>query len=152
MKRIFVVLAICLSASFVSAQSRMSAEMLWQLGRVSLSDVSPDGKTALAYVTNYDVGANQGNTKLFKINIKTGEVGSVQNNISDAKFMMDGTKIGGELDGQFVLADLNGGNITKLTNIENASNWKAVELADGKIYASNVMIRLSASFLRYCPY
>ena len=126
-------MAFGLLALFATAQKNLTANDLWKLGRVSLSDVSPDGKTALVYVTNYDVGANNSDTKLVKVDVKTGEVTPMPTNIGGAKYMKDGQKIGGSHEGEYVLMDTDGMNMKRITNIKNASNWKAVELNDGRI-------------------
>ena len=49
----------------------LTAEKLWQLGRVSLEDVSPDGKSTVYSVTNYSVATNKGNTDLYIVDNQT---------------------------------------------------------------------------------
>ena len=60
MKKQILLLAFILMAAQTWAQTeRMTAETLWALGRVSLYDVTPDGKTVLFGVTTYDVPENK---------------------------------------------------------------------------------------------
>jgi len=45
----------------------MTPELLWDLGRVSLDAVSPDGKTAVYGVTRYNIEENKGLRTLYSI-------------------------------------------------------------------------------------
>lgn len=47
----------------------MTPEKLWELQRVSLAGVSPDGSTVLYNITQYDVAANQGTTRIAACNL-----------------------------------------------------------------------------------
>ncbi|TAK40215.1 MAG: hypothetical protein EPO28_10425, partial [Saprospiraceae bacterium] len=49
------------------APDRLTPEKLWQFGRVSLFDVSPDGAMAVYGVSHYDLAANKGNSDLYAI-------------------------------------------------------------------------------------
>jgi dipeptidyl aminopeptidase/acylaminoacyl peptidase len=132
MNRIFTFLLVLAFAGTAAAQERMSAELLWKLGRVSLQDVSPDGKTALYTVRTYNINENEGTTRLYKLDIKSQEASEMPN-ISRARFMQNGEKIGGVVDGQFGLANSDGSNWQAITQLEDAGNYKAVELNDGRI-------------------
>lgn len=65
------VLLFCLGIIFLqnlNAQSeRLTPEKLWELGRVSLEDISPDGKTVIYGVRHYDVANNSGSSNLYAI-------------------------------------------------------------------------------------
>lgn len=72
MKQIFA-LFISLSLGLtMNAQSGMNPELLWKLGRVSLDDVSPDGKYALYGITTYDMGKNSGERLVYRVPTKGG--------------------------------------------------------------------------------
>ncbi|HLP11846.1 MAG TPA: S9 family peptidase [Flavobacteriales bacterium] len=62
-----------LFAGLLQAQDRMTPELLWKIGRVSGSQLSPDGKWILYGVTNYNLEANKGNRDLFVIAVTGGE-------------------------------------------------------------------------------
>ncbi len=47
----------------------MTPEILWSFGRVSGSEVSPDGKTVLYGVTYYSIDQNKGNRELYLVDI-----------------------------------------------------------------------------------
>lgn len=53
-----------------SQTERLSPETLWEMGRVSLYDVSPDGKLVLYGVTYYDLATNKGSRDLFLVSSK----------------------------------------------------------------------------------
>lgn len=57
----------------LTAQDRLTPELLWKLGRVSGGQVSPDGKWILYGVTYYDMEANKGNRDLYLVSIEGGE-------------------------------------------------------------------------------
>lgn len=62
----FILIALLLSsASLIAQAGKLTPELLWKLGRVSLFDVSPDEKTVLYGVTYYDLDENKGNTDLY---------------------------------------------------------------------------------------
>ena len=65
----------------VSAQSgRLTPEKLWELGRVSLDDVSPDGSQVVYGITRYNLPANKGNRDLYLINSDGGNVKKIISN------------------------------------------------------------------------
>lgn len=49
--------------------SRLTAEVLWSMGRIGEIVVSPDGKQLLFGVTYYGIEENKGNTELYRMNI-----------------------------------------------------------------------------------
>jgi dipeptidyl aminopeptidase/acylaminoacyl peptidase len=133
MIRKFYTLFLLLSLSIATqAQERMSAELLWKLGRVSLQDVSPDGKTALYTVRSYEIAENAGTSRLYSLDMKTQEASELPY-IGSARFMQNGEKIGGVVDGQYGLANSDGSNWQAISNLADAGNFKAVELTDGRI-------------------
>ncbi len=98
MKRQFLIIATLLIGFQILAQNqRLSPESLWALGRVSLYDISPNGKTILYGITNYDVQENKGERDLFTIAVKGGnpkQITTMPGSESDAKYRPDGKKIG----------------------------------------------------------
>ncbi len=60
-----------------AAETRMSPELLWKLGRVGEAVVSPDG-TSIAYgVRRYELAENKGNSTLMLINVADGSENQV---------------------------------------------------------------------------
>jgi len=102
MKRLFLFcyFLISLSNLFSQNKGRLTPEKLWELGRVALYDVSPDGQMALYGVSFYDVKKNEGNLNLYTIHINGSDKGKPQQltdfegNESDAQYRPDGKKIG----------------------------------------------------------
>ena len=82
------------STSF--AQQNLNIEKLWQFGRVSDQQVSPDGKTIIFGVKNYDIKANKGTNIIYKCDINGGNKIAITNaemNAFSARFTPDGKKI-----------------------------------------------------------
>jgi dipeptidyl aminopeptidase/acylaminoacyl peptidase len=52
------------------AQTALTPELLWKIGRISEERVSPDGNTILFGVTYYDLAANKGNRDLYSLRLK----------------------------------------------------------------------------------
>ena len=52
------------------AQTVLTPELLWKMGRISEEDISPDGSTVLFGVTYYDLAANKGNRDLWSLRLK----------------------------------------------------------------------------------
>lgn len=85
-------------ANLAAQKKTFSPEALWQLGRVSLQDVSPDGATALYSVTYYDMAANKGNTDIYAV-LTDGsraprKLTAFPGGESNARFRPDGQRIG----------------------------------------------------------
>ena len=93
----FLLIFILLSASALAQNDRLTPEKLGKLGRVSLDDVSPDGKTALYGVTYYDLGENKGNRDLYIIPTAGGtakKITAFEGSEHSAQYRPDGEKIG----------------------------------------------------------
>ncbi len=87
-----------LSVGSLQAQkTRLTPEKLWDLGRLALYDVSPDGKTTLFGVTYYDIEVNKGNPDLYIIPTSGGtakKITAFEGSESGAQYRPDGKKIG----------------------------------------------------------
>lgn len=84
------------SFSTTFAQQNLSIEKLWKLGRVSDQQVSPDGKTIIFGVKNYDIKNNKGNNIIYKCDVNGGNkiaITSAEMNAFSARFTPDGKKI-----------------------------------------------------------
>lgn len=84
-------------AFFSQAQDRLTPEKLWELGRVSLDDISPDGQTLLYGVTYYELAANKGNRDLYILPVAGGnarKITAFEGSEGNGKFHPSGKKIG----------------------------------------------------------
>lgn len=68
MKRLIISLIIFFPG-VVSAQVKMTPELLWKLGRVSDPELSPDGKMALYNIRYFNVAENKGNSDIYLLNL-----------------------------------------------------------------------------------
>ncbi|RMG71489.1 MAG: S9 family peptidase [Bacteroidetes bacterium] len=99
MKRILLIGLICLPGWLMAQDAdRLTPERLWQLGRVSLDDVSPDGSQAVFGITRYVLADNKGNRDLYLVALD-GEstprkISAFAGSESGAQWRPDGQKIG----------------------------------------------------------
>lgn len=54
-------------AQTAAGRTPLTPELLWQLGRVGAPQISPDGKTVVYTVTQYDLAENRGNADLWSV-------------------------------------------------------------------------------------
>src|SRR5690242_18252592 len=90
MNRFFLIIftASCCS---IEAQSLMTPELLWKLGRVSGLGVTPDGKNVVYSVNTPDWEANKGSTKMYQIPIDGGNPMEISKNpLPDKNISPDG--------------------------------------------------------------
>ena len=108
--------AMTFSASAQSDQASgktevMTPQKLWELGRVSLDDVSENG-LVLYGITHYDTDANRGNRDLYLGELATGEytvLAETKASEYGAFFIRGGERYGYFSGGQLWLAKVNGG-------------------------------------------
>ena len=75
MKNSILILALLLiSKTIVTAQDKLTPELLWQIGRISPIGLSLDEKSIIYKVTHNQVTENKKSTKTFQLNIETGEI------------------------------------------------------------------------------
>ncbi len=113
----------------VSAQDRLQAENLWQMGRVDDIQVSPDGQMVLYGVTRYDLSENRGNRDLFVVPVMGGEARKVtdfEGNEFNGVWRPDGQKIGflSAKNGSVQIWEVNpdGSDPKQLSDIEGGIN------------------------------
>jgi len=86
--------------TLTAQENRLTPELLWELGRVSLMDVSPDEKTVLYGVTYYDIAKNKGSRDLYTVQKDGSSKGSAvrltttPESEGNAQYRPDGKKIG----------------------------------------------------------
>ncbi|MEN8139424.1 MAG: S9 family peptidase, partial [Bacteroidota bacterium] len=126
------------------AQNRLTPELLWKLGRVSMQDVSPDASQVVYTVTYYSLDENKGEKNIYKVDVKSGKTVQLTNEQGSegaASFSKDGKKIFYVKSGQLWSMNSDGSSKTQLTELEGgASNYKISP--DGKhiLYAKEVKL------------
>jgi dipeptidyl aminopeptidase/acylaminoacyl peptidase len=96
MAKIFAFSMLLLS-SVLTAQSKLTPELLWKIGRVNLEDVSPDGRQAVYSVTRFDMASNKSSKVLYLVQIASGETLRLTPEdlrSGDAQFTPDGKRVG----------------------------------------------------------
>lgn len=86
-----------LLSSVLTAQSKLTPELLWKIGRVNLEDVSPDGRQAVYSVTRFDMASNKSSKVLYLVQIASGETLRLTPEdlrSGDAQFTPDGKRVG----------------------------------------------------------
>ncbi len=133
--RKYIALLLFASASLLAQDQVMSPEKLWELGRVSLDAVSPDGKSFVYGVTYYDLSANKGNRNLYLMDIKSGETTQLTNlegGEYGAHFLKD--RVVFNHKGQLHSIKLDGSDLRALTAVEGGvSGAKAYALPNGSV-------------------
>ncbi|MDR4988354.1 MAG: S9 family peptidase [Bacteroidales bacterium] len=112
------------SASLHGQSAPMTPETLWQFGRLSDLQLSPDGSMLLYGVTFYDVKENKALRDLYVLPVTGGDPVNITNSDvseSSARWRPDGQRIGflKTVDGKSQLFEMDpdGSNVTQLTNI-----------------------------------
>ena len=151
MKKNFCILALLALAIPMHAQSDqasgktevMTPQKLWELGRVSLDDVSENG-LVLYGVSHYDTDANRGNRDLYIGEIASGELSVLRETKASeygAFFLRGGERIGYFSGGQLWLDKVNDISYLPLplTDVEGGlGDAKVVELNDGRLLVTFV--------------
>ena len=104
---------------------KLTPERLWELGRVSDPQASPDGQWVVYGVSFYDIGENRGNRDLYVIPSRGGQASRItafQGNEFGARWRPDGRRIGflsGE-SGSVQLWEMNrdGSDKSRITDME----------------------------------
>jgi len=103
----------------------LTPELLWKFGRVSNSQVSPDGKNILYTITYYELSSNKSRTSLYTVPVEGGTPQKAVNLsgsqfehqwLSNNTFAFLSTH---ENSVQVYKTELNSNKITKLTNVES---------------------------------
>ncbi len=81
MKKILLILITMMAIKEAEAQPKqnMTPETLWKLGRLASQDITPDGKTLLFGVTQYDMAQNKSETDFYTVPVFGGQVTQITN-------------------------------------------------------------------------
>jgi len=117
-------LAIFFSISLIAQKPIYTPELLWQLGRVSEAELSPDGTQILFGVTYYNIEKNTGNRDLYIMPATGGnytQLTKTETNEYNGLWRPDGKKIGylAPVNGVLQIWEMNpdGSNPTPISNI-----------------------------------
>lgn len=98
----------------------VTPEKLWQLPRITLEDVSPDGQSILYAATTYDLATNQSQSALYTISVVGGQPTRVtpeKVRATNARFRPDGKKIGFLNDDKMCEINLDGTSLSQISDI-----------------------------------
>ena len=76
--------------------ARLTPEVMWKMGRIGSSEISPDGNTVLYTVTRYSMEENRGVTQIYTLSLTddtTTELTSTDSNNTAARWSADGSRI-----------------------------------------------------------
>ena len=93
MKKMSCLLIALVSLLHAAAQSPLTPEQLWSLGRVSGIGISKDGKNVIYRVSTPDWGENKSSSKIFSIPVQGGaasEITSTQELVANTRISPDG--------------------------------------------------------------
>ncbi len=105
---------------FSQSNNTVTPETLWQLPRVSLEDISPDGDLILYAATTYDLATNQSKSALYTVNVAGGNSTRItpeKVRASSARFRPDGKKIGFLNDDKMFEINLDGTGLSQVSDI-----------------------------------
>lgn len=121
MKNTLIILLISIGFS-LNAQKKMTPEMMWSLGRVSIDDVSANGDSILYGVKYYNIEENSGTRNLFLLVNADGKKTVKQITNSDKSvgngLLLPGAKVGYLQSGQWYVIGVDGTEAVKKSNVE----------------------------------
>lgn len=98
MKKTTLLLTLLFAVFSLSAQNRLTPELLWELDRIGSPTASPDGKYIAFTITDYDWKKNSGKTNIYIMSTKGGEPTNLTANIGSScwhpEWRPDGEYIG----------------------------------------------------------
>ncbi len=130
MKKIAPLLLLLIGFHLAKAQTEekkglLTPELLWQLGRVSLQDVSPDGTLILYSVKHYELAEDKGQADLYLIHTDGRDKGQAlqlthtpDHSEYNARFRPDGRVIGFLRGGKMYEIQLDGSNERQVSETE----------------------------------
>ncbi|MEP7195206.1 MAG: S9 family peptidase [Saprospiraceae bacterium] len=142
--RIAILFVVCFQT--IAQTKNLDIETLWNLGRVSLEDLSPDGKWTLYSVTTYNIKENKSNTNLYVLSTDGTTAAKKLTNYEGAeyngKFRPDGKKINFLYNGLLYEMNIDGTDQNKLSDIEmNGFIWSP--MGDKIVFLQDVKYRKS---------
>ena len=143
MKKITITLT-CVGLSFMAmAQSPLTPEKLWSLGRVGAETLSPDGKSFIYGVTNYDLVSGKGERNLYSVSLDGSNVQQITQTPGGegGVFALPNGKMGYLYQSQIWQADWTGANAIQLTKYTDGLGNVRIS-PDGKKIAFSKDVKL----------
>lgn len=134
MKKLFVIFMYLSVNLFSQGTSYFTYDDLWGLKRIGGIELSPDGKTIAFTQSVYSMDLNKGNSDIYLVDINAKNLRPFKNSPkseANPKFSPDGKKIAFTREGQIWLANIDGSNEEKLTDIYSGASG-IVWSKDGK--------------------
>jgi len=110
-----------LPADSTAQKQLLTPELLWQVGRVSLDCVSPDGNSAVYGVQRFDMAKNTSTRVLYLVDLQTRETRPLtdpEGTASDAAFHPRGQRIGFLRNDKLCEIPRAGGAVTQVTDFD----------------------------------
>ena len=138
----FVILIFANTGLF--AQNKLTPELLWELGRVSIEDVTTDGNSVIYGVTYYNLDKNKGERNLYLVDTKTEKTIQITSELGSeygASFSDNNKNIVYQKAGQLWSMKKDGSNKVQLTNVEGgAENFKISPNGKNILYTQDVKL------------
>jgi Dipeptidyl aminopeptidases/acylaminoacyl-peptidases len=113
----------------------LTPEVMWKMGRIGSSAISPDGKNVAYTVTNYSVTANKGATSLWIMSLENeNKTVKLTENISDPIWSSDSKKLYVLKDDQIFTIDANSGALTQLSFIDEGVDGFGIAPAENNVF------------------
>ena len=129
-KKIFLAVIAISITSLSIAQTNLTPELLWQLGRVGAVGISKDGKNVLYNVTTYNMQDNNSTTKTYMVPVTGGDAVLVTNIDS----LVPNDKI--SPDGKYIISN----EMVKLKDVAGSDYYPSLPKSNVYIY-DNLMYR-----------
>ncbi len=125
-------------------KQKLTPEMLWRMGRLGSSTITPDGKNVIYSVTSYNIQQNNSQPNLFTVPITGGASQQITSEPgSKAILKIDGNRITYWYDGRIWQMNTDGSGLAMLT-VNQQDNFDNVRISpDGKkiMYTRDVMVQ-----------
>jgi dipeptidyl aminopeptidase/acylaminoacyl peptidase len=123
-----------LTADEISA-GIFTPEVMWKMGRIGASAISPDGKSVAYTVTDYSVKANRGVTSLWLVSTADGnKTVKLADGVSDPVWNKTGDKLYVMKDEQIFIADIETGLLTQFSFIDSGIEGFGISPAENRIF------------------
>ena len=126
MKKIVYAVGLILLSLSTQAQTNITPEQLWKLGRVSASGVSKDKKYVIYSVGTPDLETNKTNRKTYRIPVTGGEAVEIKN----AEELLTNDRI--SPDGKFIISS----DAVQEMNITGADKYKDLPKSNAYVFTS----------------
>jgi dipeptidyl aminopeptidase/acylaminoacyl peptidase len=123
-----------LTAADISA-GVLTPEIMWKMGRIGTSLISPDGKNVAYTVTRYSVEANKGTTSLWLISLDDdNKTVKLADDVSDPAWNNAGDKLYVIKDEQIFVADAKTGLLSQFSFIEGGIEGFGIAPTENRIF------------------